>query len=181
MHHATGNIFPEPLQYFRAHRAGSGVFALSPFLHLVCVCICVYIPVLTWGYATKPHVVMLSKACDISCHAWRTLQRHASRAPRSSPLAYIYLPEMSRNKRQKPREVFRRVAPKRRPFGPICVTLTCCRLLLFSCGKVRNVRHLVHKSLKGFEKYNHISDTSISMTKKEIINRARFNILKNIN
>lgn len=83
--------------------------------------------------AVCDHVVMLSEACDISCHASRTLQRHASRAPRDlSPRIHICLPEMPRNKRQKPREVFCRAAPKRRPFGPICVTLECWNRLSLS-------------------------------------------------
>lgn len=92
VHHATGNISPDALNIFTLI-ADSSVFALSPFLYLVCMCVYmrIYVSLLvsTWQYATRPHVVMFSEACDISCHASRTLQRHASRAPRSSPRIHI--------------------------------------------------------------------------------------------
>lgn len=86
-------IFLRSLSIFSRAHPGFRRSLFLPFSRISYMCVrararmpaCVNVAVCVPG----PHVVMLSEACDISCHASRTLQRHASRAPRSSPRVHI--------------------------------------------------------------------------------------------
>lgn len=101
VHHATGNIFSRA-QYFRAHCRILSRFSHSLSTSLSLLLLLLFRMCQRSRHATepRPHVVMLSEACDVSCHASQTLQRRAPRAPKSPP-TYI-LQEMSRNKNKNP-------------------------------------------------------------------------------
>lgn len=121
VHHATANI-SSGAQYFRAHRGVRPVLSFSPFLRLSW-----YVSPRGGGMRpSQPHVVMPSEACDISCHASRTLRRRAL-AHRNLPLAHIYLVEMSRNKSKNRGKCF--VESQENDIPLVRVTLAYRRLL----------------------------------------------------